>query len=182
MHITVEFLFDAASTDSIHRIGLSLQREFAPMDESDYAAPPHIRLAALEEEPAALRSTVEELASHLKPVRLDLNKVASFPQGVIYLAPTDATALIGVQASLQEALAIEKIRGNPYYDPAVWQPHCTVAVGISSEQIGDALRSCRKMLPIPPVTIEQVAVLTYGPFNELYKFHLGQGLERRCKG
>lgn len=174
MHITVEFLFDPASADSIQQIGSQLQREFAPMDESDYSAPPHIRLAAMEEEPADLRSTVEELASHIERVQLDLNRAASFPQGVIYLAPTDPAPLIGVHAFLHEALAKQQVSGNPHYNPAVWQPHCTVAVGISPERLGDALESCRNMLPIPPVTVEQVAVLTYRPFNELYKFDLAR--------
>jgi 2'-5' RNA ligase len=177
MHVTVELLFAPASADLLYRKSTELQRQYGPPPDPAYTAPPHIRLVSLEEEPDFLRSTVDGHASGLEAFDLNLDSVATFPQGVVYLAPSDNAQMISIHAALHRDLADRGVRSNwPYYQPGQWKPHCTVAVGISQDRIDDAVTWFRKVIPIL-VRVESLAVLSYQPFSELHKRNLGRTLK-----
>lgn len=110
---------------------------------------PHVSLtvtASLDQ--ADLTPVRSVLAEHL-PVML-LDALGTFPgsEGALFLAAVVTTDLLTLHAKVHDALAGQPVTHWPYYLPGRWVPHCTLAQGLSRDEIAEAFRLLHGYQPV----------------------------------
>jgi 2'-5' RNA ligase len=110
---------------------------------------PHVSLTVTESlgqsDLAPVRSA---LAGHLPAVLLDA--LGTFPgsEGALFLAAVATRDLLTLHARVHDALAGQPVTQWPYYLPGRWVPHCTLAQGLSRDEIAEAFRLLHGYQPI----------------------------------
>lgn len=102
---------------------------------------PHVSLTVTESlDHGELAPVRDAVAGHLPSVLLNL--LGTFPgsEGILFLAPVVTDDLLALHTRLQNALAGQRVTQWPYYLPGRWVPHCTLAQGLSRDEIAQAFR------------------------------------------
>ena len=145
----VELSFDAATDARLRALWDRLADVEVPTlrDYTHRQHRPHISLFVADRlNRDQVRAAVAPMLREPLDVRLEY--VGVFPSGVRWLGPVVTPPLLRLHARLHAA--VEPIAENPwpYYRPASWVPHCTVAQRVTFEQLAVALPSCLAALPI----------------------------------
>jgi len=110
---------------------------------------PHVSLTVTESlDQADLAPVRSALAGHLPAVLLDA--LGTFPgsEGALFLATVVTQDLLRLHARVHNALAGQPVTHWPYYLPGRWVPHCTLAQGLSRDEIAGAFRLLHGYQPI----------------------------------
>lgn len=152
MALAVEIYFDGQAEeavtvlrDKIHSAGIPASPEFA-------GSRPHISLSVVETDDVdQLARLVTEFAGRAVVPEVRLAALSAFAsrQGVLYLAPVPTPALLELHSLFHELLNGAGLESRPLYRPGEWIPHCTLEVGLSSDQLTSAFDTCwRSFQPI----------------------------------
>jgi len=117
---------------------------------------PHVSLLVAERlTPDQARAAVEPL-TEATDVVLRLGSVAVFPgrAGVVYLGVTPTRRLLRLHHELHTRLAAVGVESGRHYLPDAWVPHCTLAQGLTHDQVTTAVRAVKRLRPIDADVVE----------------------------
>jgi len=163
---------------AVRQLWQSLVKEGIPSQPLASGARPHISLCVYESLDSPLvAKKLAIFARQFEPLSFVLESVDTFPasNGVVFLAPRLSEGLIEAHRRFHKEFDGYRATASPYYLPENWQPHCTVAEDLSSEQVSHAIEVCRKAhLPIRGQFV-QISLIEFRPIKEVCLFSLGRG-------
>lgn len=120
---------------------------------------PHVTLAVASSIPAAARKAVTAELSRLSVPQLWLYTLGTFPgeEAVLLLSAVVDTEVLALHSAAHDCLAGRVRAPSAYYLPGAWIPHCTLAQGITREELSAGFAALH---PIEPVraAISEVGV------------------------
>lgn len=121
--------------------------------------PPHMRFAAAQRIPHPARQALKEALGTLTFPTLSLSNIGTFPSGnnILMLAAVANAELLAAHATVNDVLAGQVEKPDPYYLPGAWVPYCTLAYGVPSDKIGDGFAALHPIDAIE-ARVEQVVV------------------------
>ena len=140
----------------------------------------HISLADIEIEDNQLplvESILEKFSKSHKSLNIVLSSVGSFmsKENVLFLTPTMTEDLMNYNDELINILTKNNIPYGKYYTKNNWQPHCTISIRITDNELFTGFKTLKEnnILPIS-VTANAIDLLCYDPkpYKELIKFEL----------
>lgn len=151
MAYALEMFFDPHAEAAVRAMWGSLEargvRSMATVGHCRHR--PHVSLLVAERLTAAqARAALEPLAEATDLV-LRLGSVAVFPgrAGVLYLSVVPTLRLLGLHRTLHTHLAGAGVESGRHYLPDAWVPHCTLAQGLSFEQLPTAVQAIKRLRP-----------------------------------
>jgi hypothetical protein len=113
---------------------------------------PHVSLLVAERLTRAQARTAAEPLTEATDLVLRLGSVAVFPgrAGVVYLAVTPTRRLLRMHARLAGA----GVESGRHYLPDAWVPHCTLAQGLTHDQVTTAVHVVKRLRPIEAGVVE----------------------------
>jgi 2'-5' RNA ligase len=110
---------------------------------------PHVSLLVAERISAAQARSALAPLSEATDLVLRLGSVAVFPgrAGVLYLSVVPTLRLLRLHRTLHTRLAGAGVESGRHYLPDAWVPHCTLAPGLSPEQIPNAVQAIKRLRP-----------------------------------
>ena len=86
-------------------------------------------------------------AASVTPFRLSFPNIGIFStsEGVVYLGATVTAQLLHVHTAFHEIFKKHAKEQREYYTVGQWVPHCTLAFGLSEDQIVEAIALCRQI-------------------------------------
>ena len=138
---------------------------------------PHISLGICNHlELDAFAQELSAFAADITPFRLPFPNIGIFStsEGVVYLGATATAQLLNLHTAFHEIFKKYAKEQREYYTVGQWVPHCTLAFGLSEEQIAEAVTVCRRMdLPVS-TEVKEIGVVEVSPTGcqTLYSFNL----------
>lgn len=138
----------------------------------------HISLADIEIEESQLdkiKQVLDNFAKEHKTINLVLSSVGSFMtnENVLFLTPTMTEDLLNYNDKLLSILSRIGISCGKYYTKNNWQPHCTVAIRLSDEELFKGFEILKKYNILPlEISADKIDLLRYNPkpYEELASF------------
>ena len=177
MKCAIQLLFSDKNQVTINKIRKIL------MDNGvhDEAVPiNHISLADIEIEEnqiTLVKSILKEFSQNHKSLNLVLSSVGSFmsKENVLFLTPTMTDDLMKYNDELIDLLLKNNITCNKYYTKNNWQPHCTISIRLTDDELFSGFKALKEnnILPLK-VNANAIDLLCYDPkpYKELIKFKL----------
>ena len=113
---------------------------------------PHVSLGVCDRlETDALAQELTTFAASVTPFRVSFPNIGIFStsEGVVYLGATVTEQLLNVHTAFHKIFKKYAKEQREYYTVGQWVPHCTLAFGLSENQITEAVTLCRQMdLPV----------------------------------
>lgn len=111
---------------------------------------PHVTLAVASSIPGAAR---EALAAEVRALSIPdiwLYTLGTFPseESVLLLGAVVDTEVLAVHSAVHDALAGKVVHPSAYYLPGAWIPHCTLAQGITREQLSAGFAALQPLEPV----------------------------------
>ncbi|MEU5848278.1 2'-5' RNA ligase family protein [Saccharopolyspora shandongensis] len=111
---------------------------------------PHVIFAAARTMPTAARKALRSELELLSIPDLWLHTLGTFPgeERVLLLGAVVDTELLAVHSAVHDALAGRVQHPSAYYFPGAWIPHCTLAQGITDDQLAAGFRALQPPEPV----------------------------------
>ncbi|TDD52230.1 2'-5' RNA ligase family protein [Saccharopolyspora elongata] len=111
---------------------------------------PHVIFAAARAMPTAARKALRSELELLSIPDLWLHTLGTFPgeERVLLLGAVVDTELLAVHSAVHDALAGRVQHPSAYYFPGAWIPHCTLAQGITDDQLAAGFRALQPPEPV----------------------------------
>lgn len=111
---------------------------------------PHVTLAAARSIPAAARKALRAELRLLSIPDLWLHTLGTFPgeERNLLLGAVVDTELLAVHSAVHDVLAGRVGDPSAYYFPGAWIPHCTLAQGITADQLAAGFRALQPPEPV----------------------------------
>jgi 2'-5' RNA ligase len=145
----LELFFDSGSEAAVRAMWGNLEARGLPsMATSRHR--PHVSLAVADRITTAQATAAVEPLRSATDLSLRLGSVAVFPgrQGVLYLSVVPTLRLLRLHREVHASLVGAGVESGRHYLPDTWVPHCTLAQGLSPEQITIAVRAVKRLRPI----------------------------------
>ena len=152
MPFVAELYFDAPTEERIREVWKILDDAGISDSMPKGGYRPHISLGICER--LELDTFAQELttfAASVTPFRLSFPNIGIFStsEGVVYLGATATAQLLNVHTAFHEIFKKHAKEQREYYTVGQWVPHCTLAFGLSEDQIVEAVTLCRQIeLPV----------------------------------
>jgi len=169
--------FDQATEDAVYSVWDALDAVVVqPM--RGHGIRPHVTLTSGDHiDQGALEPALATFAASMHPFRLTLSSVGLFAtgEGVLFFGATVSRALLELHAEYSRVFGRAVRQANTYYRLGAWVPHCTLAMGLRPEQVGEAVAiALRAPLPLHGNVAEMALVrVPEGPVETLGLFQLG---------
>ncbi len=173
MGLAVELYFDAAAEQAVRDLRAELVRGGLPPSLEALNDRPHISLAVLSaSDPEPLLAQLASFARATPPFPLTLSTVSAFPsaEGVPFLSPAPTEALLRHHRGFHRLFGDRA--DNPYYQPDVWVPHCTLAGGLAPAQMAVAIEICLRMFKPLELTCREVGLIRFRPVTIIRTYPL----------
>lgn len=136
------------------------------MQTLNYA--PHFTFAIYDDvEPDEMKLAAEKAANNLPKIDITFSKISIFDAErlVLWLEADDESELFSIHQKIHKVIPPQKC--HEYYQPLIWQPHCTLGMKFTPNMRKEALEFAIK--PIEPftVTFDIIDWLTFSPVNIL---------------
>jgi 2'-5' RNA ligase len=143
----VVVFFDGEADAAVRALWRRLREAGVPTDEK---FPPHLTYAAAGTIPAKARAALREELSGLWLPGLALENLSSFAtsENVLMLAAVVDAELLAVHSAVHDVLARKVKNSSAYYLPGHWVPHCTLALGLTDEQMVAGFAALHPVSPI----------------------------------
>lgn len=179
MAFGVSLWFDSAFEQTIRGVWGAVRDEGVAAKLADGAYRPHVtlgiwgRLAQPEAQAALVRTAADRPAVAL---RFDAFGAFSGPEPGLFLTPTVTARLRELHESVHAALAACTDAPVGYHLPEAWNPHCTLAWGLSAERLPAALAVALRELHLPvTATADRIGLVDTPAEVELACFPLAAG-------
>ena len=173
MKCAIELLFNEESQVKINK----LRKTLSENGVHDEAVPTnHVSLADIEineEDLKKVKELLNKFSKSHKAIKLVLSSVGSFmtKENVLFLTPTMTDNLICYNDEIVYELKKIGVVCGKYYTKNNWQPHCTVAIRLSDQELikGFEILKYNNILPLE-VVANRIDLLCYDPkpYKELY--------------
>ncbi len=173
MPYALELALDPASAAIVHRVWQELGD--AGIDYmARSGAHPHVSFGIWETiDREGAQAELARFAAETPPVSLTFASVGLFPRAAVFLAPTVTADLLELHAGFHRRFARFGRAPWEYYRPGVWVPHCTLAMELGADRLGDALAIAgRAPLPFEARLVE-VGIVEFRPVKQLVSCPLG---------
>lgn len=148
----LELFFDTASQAAVRAIWGNLEarglRSMATTSHGRHR--PHVSLTVADRiTPAQARAAVEPFRT-ANDLSLRLGSIAVFPgrQGVIYLSVVPTLRLLRLHREVHASLVGAGVESGRHYLPDAWVPHCTLAQGLTADEVTTGVRAVKRLRPI----------------------------------
>ena len=140
----------------------------------------HVSLADIEIDEGKLPEVgdfLKAFANSHEQIKLILGFAGSFMtnENVLFLAPTMTEELLKYNDELLAGLKSIGIESGKYYTKNNWQPHCTLAIRLSDEELFEGFKLIKNSKALPlEVLVDGIDLLRYNPrpFEEIARFDL----------
>ena len=152
MPFVAELYFDPSTEKRIRKAWQALDEAGVSDSMPKGGYRPHISLGICEH--LELETFAQELsafAADIMPFRLPFPNIGIFStsEGVVYWGATATKQLLDLHTKFHEIFKKYAKEQREYYTIGQWVPHCTLAFGLSEDQIAEAVSVCRQMgLPV----------------------------------
>ncbi len=167
--LALELFFGSATEQRLASVWSELSALYDRSADSELGVQPHLTLAVFRESPPTdLVGVGASLAARLSPFDLDLERVDRFPgdEGVVFLAPGPSRELTAAHGRVGALLGKDRELVDPYYRPAAWQPHCTMAINVPEARMNAVISACSSSEALGVATVTQVQVVRYRPATQ----------------
>jgi 2'-5' RNA ligase len=148
----LELFFDADADAKVRALWRRLEDAGVPSlaSHSHRRHRPHVTLAVAGTIPRAARTALRSELRFLSIPDLWLYTLGTFPgEGtVLLLGAVVDTEVLAVHSAVHDVLAGKVSSPSAYCFPGAWIPHCTLAQGITSEQLSDGFAALQPPEPI----------------------------------
>jgi len=143
----VVVFFDDEADAAVRALWRKLAEVGVPTDQK---FPPHLTYALAGSIPAKARTALREELGRLWLPGMALENLSSFAtsENVLMLAAVVDGELLAVHSAIHDVLARKVKNSSAYYLPGHWVPHCTLAVGLSDEQMVAGFGALHPVSPI----------------------------------
>ena len=140
----------------------------------------HISLADIEIEENQIdvvKNIINEFSQNHNALKVVLSNAGSFmsKENVLFLSPTMTADIIKYNDELTNVLQRNNIQCGKYYTKNNWQPHCTISIRISDDELllGFKTLKANNILPLE-ICLDKIDLLRYDPkpYKELFTFNL----------
>ena len=127
---------------------------------------PHVSLGVCDYlESNTFEKELSSFAASVAPFRLSFPNIGTFStsEGVVYLGVTLTEQLLNVHMRFHKIFKKYAQEQREYYAVGRWVPHCTLAFGLSEDQIVETVTVCRLIdLPIS-AEVKEIGVVKVSP-------------------
>jgi len=175
MPYAVVLYFDRRSGDAIRAVWDRINASGLSANMQEAGIRPHITLGVFDQlacQPC--ESALAQLAAHTHLVPLQMHHLGIFsqPETVIFVAPIPTIELLLFHQLVIETLASYGSQPKDIYQPGVWIPHCTLAIGFEQRNLPELIRLSMSLnLPFD-LRIDQLGVVEYHSLKDIYKYNL----------
>lgn len=148
----VELFFDRAADERVRELWQRLERAGVPSPASRTHGRhrPHVTLAVAGSIPSSARA---DLGAELRALSLPdlwLYTLGTFPseEAVLLLSAVVDTEVLAVHSAVHDVLAGGVRQPSAYYFPGAWIPHCTLAQGITRDQLSAGFAALHPLEPV----------------------------------
>jgi 2'-5' RNA ligase len=134
----VELFLDKEADIYVRHIWNELSNENIDSSLSDIKEiRPHITLAVYEDiNESGFIEELHAFKSSFKPINTYFDILGTFPMtGTCFLKPTVTEELLNIHSKYCEQFKSFNENADPYYLPRRWNPHCTLAIGLTTEKL-----------------------------------------------
>ncbi|WP_105616109.1 2'-5' RNA ligase family protein [Vallitalea okinawensis] len=180
MGYAVELYFDEDSEKIIKDIWQVLYEKNVSKFMYESNSRPHITLAVYNDSLTDLitfQKYVETFASGLRLFELNLSHIGIFntDEGVVFLGPKVSEGLLLIHKRFHEAMKAYEEYVWPYYQPNLWEPHCTLAIDLSKPDVLKCIEIMSKDFKPMIVRIEKVGLIKFKPIEYLSEWEIEGG-------
>ncbi|MBX3084626.1 MAG: 2'-5' RNA ligase family protein [Anaerolineae bacterium] len=178
----VEMYFDEATDSAVRGMWQSIAATGVPSAMLAGGYRPHVTLAVYDDlkDDGWFASTLEVLAGVAPPVSLTLSSYGIFPgaEGVLFLGVTVTDALCELHGTFHTWFTDYQSSSRAHYAPDQWVPHCTLALGLSLDEMAKALQACQGcplpltaqvtafgLVEVSPISYREIAVFASRPLD-----------------
>ncbi len=166
MPFVAELYFDPATEECIRDAWKAIDEAGISDSMPKGGYRPHISLGICEHlELEAFAKELSTFAAGITPFRLSFPNIGIFStsEGVVYLGATATKQLLNLHTKFHEIFKKYAKEQREYYTVGQWVPHCTLAFGLSEDQIAEAVNVCRQIdLPVS-TEIKEIGVMEVSP-------------------
>lgn len=144
------------------------------------AGRPHVTLGvAAQVDDAQLRPMLQQFARRSGDLTLDFHALGLFPtsEGVLYLAVTLTPHLLALHAAFDAQFDRAAYGRRAYYLPGEWVPHCTLAHGLTRDQLATAAAAVLAAPWPASATVAAIGLVAFGADErrQMAQYHWGSG-------
>ncbi len=168
MSFAVEMYMDAENEAKIRRIWKFLAEAGikSAMLEAGYR--PHVSLGVCEKlEVDGLAKELSSFAENISPFEMILSSIGLFhsSENVIFLGVTPTQKLLDINGAFHRFFGKYAKAQRAAYHVGSWVPHCTLAFGLPSDIVSQAIEICRReALPIRS-RVEEIGIAEVSPIS-----------------
>ena len=112
-----------------------------------------------------------------RQINLHTNIHQTFPNNLLFLAPTPSLSLLHFQSQLCDAIRKEGIEIAHEFAFNSWIPYCSVAHHVPQNRMPEAFSLLRELkLPVSGYAMD-VALVQFSPVREIFSFVLGNNVD-----
>lgn len=142
MAVVVDVTFDKRADNTIRRLWRSLAGHGFDVSRQTADRPHLTMFVASDGDPTAIGNRLAEVEWVDIP-RVEFGSVGYFrdPGRVLYLAATPTAEILDLHAQIWRIVTSLAPTQSPYYQPRMWTPHCTLALGVPTSDLGKAVEA-----------------------------------------
>ena len=127
---------------------------------------PHVSLGVCNHiELNAFAQELSTFAASVAPFRLSFPNIDIFStsESVVFLGVTVTEQLLNVHARFHEIFKKHAQEQREYYAVGRWTPHCTLAFGLSEQEIAEVVKICRQFALPLSTEVREIGVVEVSP-------------------
>ena len=162
MPFVVELYFDPSTEDRIRGAWNAIDEAGISDSMPKGGYRPHVSLGVCDDlETDSLAQELSTFAAGVAPFQLSFPNIGIFStsEGVVFLGVTVTEELLRVHAAFHEILKKYAENQREYYTVGRWVPHCTLAFGLSEDQIVEAVTVCRRIILPTSTEVREIGVV-----------------------
>lgn len=146
----LELFFDADAEAAIRAMWGTLEARGLRSMPTHARHRPHVSLTVADRITPAQAAAATEPLREAADLTLRLGSVAVFPgrAGVLYLSVVPTLRLLRLHREIHARLVQRGVEPGRHHLPDVWVPHCTLAQGLTREQVTTAIGAVQRLRPI----------------------------------
>ena len=168
MPFVAELYFDPSTEEHIYDAWKALDEKGISDSMPKGGYRPHVSLGVCDHlETDSLAQELSIFAASITPFRLSFPNIGIFStsEGVVYLGATVTAKLLNVHTAFHEIFKKHAKEQREYYTVGRWVPHCTLAFGLSDDQIVETVTVCRQIdLPVS-TDVKEMGVVKVSPMG-----------------
>lgn len=148
----LQLFFDEAADQQVRELWQRLDKAGVPglATQTHRRHRPHVTMAVAGTIPAAARKAIAAELYRLSIPDLWLYTLGTFAgdEPVLFLGAVVDTEILAVHSAVHDVLAGKVKNPSAYYFPGAWVPHCTLAQGITDEQLAAGFAALQPPEPV----------------------------------